>query len=113
MTQAIVGVEQLLTVFFIIKGLDLAGASVNDQHMMLQMHAPLLLRVLHERDVRRTFCSLALWLGSHSAAEQAGLVEPDGFVQAAVVRALSFPHAAAARWAIDHPGQCGVLQSAR
>ena len=55
----------------------------------------MLLRMLHERDVRRTFCSPALWLGPHQAAEHAGVVSRNAFAASAVVRAIDANSAAA------------------
>ena len=64
---------------------------VGDQaaRRMLSEWAPRLLRELYERDVRRSYCPLALWLEPFSAAEaDAKTSAEERFNAAAVMRAL-------------------------
>ncbi|KAK9789956.1 hypothetical protein WJX73_003575 [Symbiochloris irregularis] len=70
-----------------------ASSPANAGVALLRAHAPQLLRALYDRDVRRPFCSPALWLGPHTGAVQAGRLGADSFTQPGVLRALAFPHA--------------------
>ena len=59
---------------------------------MLAKWAPLLLRALYEREVRRSFCPRALWLAPYGATfgpEAGGPPGGEAFSAAAVVRALT------------------------
>ena len=86
-----------------------AGLRLEAAQAIVRTHAPQLLRALHDRDVRRPFCSPALWLGPHEDACRQGLLGPSAFTHPAVVRALGGPLAAHVRSAALHKtlSSCG------